>query len=577
MTKLVFQVKEMESILPRLMKKMNCKKNSLVANFTKVNWFTFILVFAVLGVTCQAPTQKKKIMARNDADQPVIRVGVLQGRAQVDFRVEGKVSFVNRDADFVLRGLPGGRWKIEAIDSKPAEYVYQLAVGTRKGRWQAEEVLRSVRNKGLDAHISKIETNNLSIPYVHKSVYQIVLDKKFSSGNDAKTYQSEIQEKTNSEIIKIPQNDSEGTLRFTNLDNNYNFDSPGPIRLRTSQIQLADVEVGSGFHWETTEHRAYGGTFEFLLDQDGMITAINELFLEDYLKGVVPSEMPAGFPYESLKAQAIAARVEAVSKIGLRHPFEPFDLCDEVHCQVFSGLSHNAERSDMAVESTRGIFMIHRNKITEAFYAGVCGGHTENNENVWLINAKGYLRGVLDRDGNRLSTPLSEESNVKKWIDSNPDVYCSSTRKNRPTSVNYSKKYFRWQVEYKRQELEKIIREKTGEDFGELVDLVPLKRGVSGRLIDLQVVGTKKRFIINRELPIRRALSNKTLYSACFYIKKRGRTKGLTHTYILKGAGWGHGVGMCQVGAAVMAHAGKKFDQILTHYYQGIFLQKLYN
>jgi SpoIID/LytB domain protein len=409
-------------------------------------------------------------------------------------------------------------------------------------------------------------------------VYQIVLDKKFISESDAKTYQSKIQGKTNSEIIKIPQNNSEGILRFTNLHNNYSFDSPWPIRLSVSQIQLADVEVGSGFHWETTEHRTYGGAFEFLLDQDGMITAINELFLEDYLKGVVPSEMPAGFPYESLKAQAITARVEAVSKIGLRHPFEPFDLCDEVHCQVYSGLSRNAERADMAVESTRGIFMIHRNEITEAFYAGVCGGHTENNENVWLINAKKYLRGVLDRDRNRLSTPLSEESNVRKWIDSSPDVYCNSASKNGLRSINYSKKYFRWQVEYKRQELEKIIREKTGENFGELIDLVPLKRGVSGRLIDLlEVVGTKKRFIINRELPIRQALSKKTLYSGCFYVKKKGRSKGLTHTFILKGAGWGHGVGMCQVGAASMAHSGKKFDQILTHYYQGIFLQKLYN
>ncbi len=559
------------------MKKLTFKIYNFLCHFPRARLFAFILVFSLFWITCKAPSQKKKVLERNDAEQPVIRVGVLQGQTQVDFRVEGKVSFVNSKGDFALKGLQGGRWKIEAIDSKPAEYVYRLAVGKRKNRSEAEEVVRFARNKGLDVHSNKIETTHLSIPYIHKSVYQIVLDKKFISESYAKIYQSKIQGKTNSEIIKIPQNDSEGILRFTNLYNNYSFDSPGPIRLSASQIQLADVEVGSGFHWETTEHRTYGGAFEFLLDQDGMITAINELFLEDYLKGVVPSEMPAGFPYESLKAQAITARVEAVSKIGLRHPFEPFDLCDEVHCQVYSGLSRNAERADMAVESTRGIFMIHRNEITEAFYAGVCGGHTENNENVWLINAKKYLRGVLDRDRNRLSTPLSEESNVRKWIDSSPDVYCNSARKNGLKSINYSKKYFRWQVEYKRQELEKIIREKTGENFGELIDLVPLKRGVSGRLIDLEVVGTKKRFIINRELPIRQALSKKTLYSGCFYVKKKGRSKGLTHTFILKGAGWGHGVGMCQVGAASMAHSGKKFDQILTHYYQGIFLQKLYN
>ncbi len=553
------------------------KRNRLPLNFSRITWFMSVLLLAVFGVTCQAPTQKKKIIDRKGTEPPRIRVGILEGRSQVAFKVDGKLSFVNPEGNFALRGVQSGRWKIEVINSRPADFAYRLSVGTRKSRAEAEEVLRSVKNKGLDAHINRIETSDLSIPYIHKSVYQIILDNKFSSEREAKIHQGKIQKKTNSEIIKIPQNASQGNLRFTNLDSKYNFDSSGPIRLSAAQMQLADVEVGSGFHWETTEHRMYSGTFEFSLDQDGMITAINELFLEDYLKGVVPSEMPAGFPYEALKAQAITARVEAISKIGLRHPFEPFDLCDEVHCQVFGGLSKNAEKSDKAVESTRGIFMIHRNEIPEAFYAGVCGGHTENNENVWLINAQRYLRGVLDRDGNRLRTPLSEERNVKKWIDSSPDVYCNSTRKNGPKSVNYSKKYFRWQVEYKRQELGKIISEKTGEDFGELVDLVPLKRGVSGRIINLEIVGTKKRFIINRELPIRQALSKKTLYSGCFYVKKKGRSKGLTHTFILKGAGWGHGVGMCQVGAAVMAHSGKKFDQILTHYYKGIFLQKLYN
>ncbi|MFQ5675861.1 MAG: SpoIID/LytB domain-containing protein, partial [bacterium] len=435
-----------------------------------------------------------------------------------------------------------------------------------------------LHNKGLDAHVEKIaHATNFSIPYVHKSVYQAVLDKKFSSEAEAKAYQEAIRSKSNSEIMIIPKTEPQGRIRFTNLDNQYSFDSREPIRLTAAEIDLADVEVGSGFHWETTEHRTYTGAMEFLVDNDGLLTVVNELPLEQYLKGVVPSEMPVSFPYEALKAQSIAARVEAVTKVGLRHPYQPFDLCDEVHCQVFSGITRNAEPSDMAVESTRGIFMIYRKEITEAFYAGVCGGHTENNDNVWLMDAKPYLRGVLDKGGNRLTTPLNTETNVKKWIDSHPNVYCNASRADAPKSVSYSKKYFRWQVAYDRLELERIIKKKTGEDFGRLVDLVPLKRGVSGRLIDLQVVGSRKRFVINKELNIRQALSEKTLFSACFYVKKQGRSGRFAKKFILKGAGWGHGVGMCQIGAAMMANTGQKFDAILTHYYQGVHLEKLYD
>ncbi|RMF64312.1 MAG: SpoIID/LytB domain-containing protein [Calditrichaeota bacterium] len=404
------------------------------------------------------------------------------------------------------------------------------------------------------------------------------MEKRFKTEEDARAYQKKLRKKANSEIIPVPSGKPHGHLRFTNLDNHYSFDAPKPIQVVADEIELADVDVGSGFHWETTKHRIYGGRLEYLVDDGGLITVVNELSLEDYLKGVVPSEMPPAFPYEALKAQAVAARVEAVSKIGLRHPYEPFDLCDDVHCQVYSGRSRQAEKTDMAVESTRGIFMIYKDHLAEAFYAGVCGGHTENNENVWLTDPQPYLRGILDKAGNKsLRTSLKDEKNLRKWIDSSPDVYCNARKGKVPKSVGYSKKYFRWQVEYSRSELERIIHDKTGEDFGHLVDLVPQKRGVSGRMIELEVVGTKDRFVISRELAIRQALAPRTLFSSCFYVKKKGGTRGLPKKFVLKGAGWGHGVGMCQVGAAVMAARGKKFDQILTHYYRGVFLKKLYN
>jgi SpoIID/LytB domain protein len=413
------------------------------------------------------------------------------------------------------------------------------------------------------------------LPYLSPSIHLLFLESSFKTEDTARSYQQSILKKTGSEIVEIPVRESKGTLRFTNLKTKSTFESRKPIRVSASVMEVLDVEVGVGFHWETKENRKYGGTLEFVIDRLGSITLINEAPLEEYLKGVVPSEMPIGFPIEALKAQAIAARVEAASKIDIRHPFQPFDLCDDVHCQVYSGLSKTAESTNNAIKNTRGIFIVYGDQIIEAFYAGVCGGHTENNDNVWLTDSKPYLRGIQDgRSGRRMG--LEQEKNVREWVDRLPNVFCNTRSQSVPEFLNYSKKYFRWEQAISREDLQETIRQKTGEDFGNLLDLVPKRRGVSGRVLELEVIGSRKRFTINRELSIRQALSETTLFSSCFYVKRVGNPR-LPSKFIVKGAGWGHGVGMCQVGAAMMANSGAKFDQILKHYYRKTSLQLVYN
>ncbi len=533
------------------------------------------LLISTYILTCKAPPPK-----HGNLQPPEIRIGVLEERPVVEFRLKEDAKVASLQNHSAMRSLPAGRWRAEVINGKPAQFKYRLAFNTSRDRIAAEEVVRYLSNLGLETHLERYERSpEINLPYLGKTVYQVVLNRDFKTESEAKLHQSNIREKTGSEIVVVPGGKSSGSLRFTNLETGQSFDSIDLVRINSADIEIAAVDVGTGFHWESSETRSYSGTVEFLVDDHGAITVVNELSLEEYLKGVVPAEMPVSFPYEALKAQAVAARVEAIAKAGLRHPLKVFDLCDDVHCQVFSGKTRRAAAGNNAVESTRGIFMVYRKKIVEAFYAGVCGGHTENNDNVWLMDPKPYLAGVLDNRGrgSRLSNALDDEGNARKWIDSSPDVNCNTSRSNVPDALNYSKKYFRWQVEYDRNELEKIIRQKTGEDFGELVDLVPLKRGVSGRLLELQVVGTRKRFVISRELPVRQALSKTTLYSACCYFKKEGGMRDLPARFIIKGAGWGHGVGMCQVGAAMMAQSGKKFDEILSHYYKGTVLDVLYD
>ncbi len=533
---------------------------------------SLVITSTLLAFSCKAPQPRSA-----ERGVPAIRVGIVEERESVEFKIDSRFTFRNHAGGAISRNAPAGHWRIEVFKARPADFQYRLAVGTTKDRYEAEEIADFMSRKGLSVETRRYRIGGrFALRYLHKIVYQVVLRKAFRSEVAARAFRTSILDQTNSEIVRWPKGKARGTLRFSNLDTGDSFDARETVRLDVPRVEVADVDVGSGFHWERSERRTYSGTLEFVLDATGHITVVNELSLENYIRGVVPSEMPASFPFEALKAQAVTARVEALAKIGLRHPVQAFDLCDDVHCQAFSGTTKHSGVTDRAVSETRGLLMVHKNKLTEAFYAGVCGGHTENNDNVWIMNAKPFLRGVPDRKRRRSGDNLKNERNLKRWLDRKPAAFCNTTGGKIPASVNYSKKYFRWRVEYTRSQLERIIRRKTGEAFGNLKDLRPVERGVSGRLIQLEIVGTKRRFTIGKELAIRQALSDKTLFSASFYVEKKGQSSGLPAKFVLHGGGWGHGVGMCQVGAAVMAHRGHKFDQILTHYYQGVFLDKLY-
>lgn len=552
------------------------KKNNRIAETLSVSLISIIAVLLLTG--CRAPLPKEQPVRRL-ASPPKVRVGILEKRDFVALKIRGASVIKSEENNFVLRSSEDAEWRVDVVDARPAQMGYRLAVVTTKDRFEAEEKVRELHRAGILAHIKKIDVPRMaSLPYVQKSAYQVLINEAFPSEQQAQLYQGSIRDKFETDVIEEMKVESEGTLRFTNLLSKYSFDTKGPVSIQADEVELADVDVGSGFHWETSETRTYEGTLEFLVDRYGKITVVDELFVEDYLKGVVPSEMPASFPEEALKAQAVAARVESFSKVGVRHISDPFDLCDDVHCQAFTGKGKQSQKTDAAVEATKGLVLVYRNQLCNAFYAGVCGGHTEDNENVWNLEAKPYLRGILDSDNKRaqrLGNSLQSEPALKKWIDSQPDVYCNTLKLTNSRFLNYSKKYFRWQFTYKRSELERIIRTKTGQEFGTLIDLKPLKRGVSGRLIELQIVGTKKKFTISRELAIRQAVSKSTLYSGCFYIERIGKNN-IPDKFVLKGAGWGHGVGMCQVGAAVMAQSGVPFDKILRHYYRNSTLAKLY-
>ncbi len=325
--------------------------------------------------------------------------------------------------------------------------------------------------------------------------------------------------------------------------------------------------------------RTYKGLIEIRVGNDARLCAISEIPIDLYLKGVVPAEMPAGYPLEALKCQAVSARSEVLSKMGTKHLNDHFDFCANVHCQVYSGITNEAASTDKAVETTRGEVMYFENRICDAVYSAVCGGHTEHKQNVWNPPEEPYLQGKYDTNASEDDLPkldLSRERDARKWIGDRPDVFCSLSQDNLPPILAYSRKYFRWDVSYSRKKLEEIIKQRTGEDIGTLYDIIPLERGVSGRLIEIEVLGSRKNIRIKKELNIRRALSTTYLRSACFVIEIEVDHIGTPMGFTFRGAGWGHGVGMCQVGAAVMALNGQKYKKILNHYYQGIDVRAVF-
>ena len=366
---------------------------------------------------------------------------------------------------------------------------------------------------------------------------------------------------------------------------------------KDSTFELFNVTIGNRFHWEREEDQVYQGDLILQLRKDGTICAINEISLEDYLRSVISSEMSAEAPIEFLKAHAILSRSwllagldrrkgekasagKIIQKEGEvirwydREDHDLFDVCNDDHCQRYHGITKVvSERAKEAIRKTNGTVMTYQDKICDTRYSKACGGITENFETAWNDKRVPYLRSISDASTSH--HPIGTEEEASAWILSKPDAYCNTRDphllgKILPDVDRETKNFFRWKVEYSRKELEEMLRVKTGFDFGTLTEIVPLSRGPSGRISRLKIVGSKKSMVVGKELEIRRWLSDTHLYSSAFIVRLEA------DRVVFHGAGWGHGVGLCQIGAAVMATQGFSAEEILKHYFSGVEIRKIY-
>ena len=375
-----------------------------------------------------------------------------------------------------------------------------------------------------------------------------------------------------------------------------------------SSFTLEDVTIGVNFHWERKEAQTFLGKLRFIVE-DNNICAINELPVETYLTSVISSEMRATSSLELLKAHAVISRSwllaqmeqrkaennnvekqpsffktdEEIVRWHDREDHKRFDVCADDHCQRYQGITKAANKHVVeAIQQTAGEILTSHGEICDARYSKCCGGAVEEFQYCWENIKKPYLQALPDTLSDSTPLPdLTDEAVARQWILSSPDAFCNTTDQKVLSQVlndfdQETTDFYRWSQTYSQAEVKQLLEEKLEVQFGDIIDLIPLSRGKSGRIYRLKIVGKERTLIIGKELEIRRALSKSHLYSSAFIVEKADIKDGVPQKFIIKGAGWGHGVGLCQIGAAMMGKQGYRYEEILLHYYKGAEITKAY-
>lgn len=378
-----------------------------------------------------------------------------------------------------------------------------------------------------------------------------------------------------------------------------------PVDADASSFDLLDVVIGIDFHWERKEVQRFTGALR-IIDEGKHLTAVNVLPLEDYLLSVISSEMSSTSSVELLKAHAVTSRSWLIAQIEKskevkdadytsvvetpdsfvrwwdREDHANFDVCADDHCQRYQGITRaSTPFVREAIRETFGQVLVSGGKVCDARFSKCCGGIAERFENVWEPVHHPYLDRVVDRASEECGADLTDEVQARAWILGAPEAFCHTQDKQVLSQVlndydQETRDFYRWEVRYTQQEISDLARERLGIDFGTIEELVPVERGVSGRLIRLKVVGSKLTKTIGKELVIRKAFSKSTLYSSAFVADKETDSATGGTVFVLRGAGWGHGVGLCQIGAAMMSEQGYAYRRILSHYFPGAELVKKY-
>ncbi len=350
-------------------------------------------------------------------------------------------------------------------------------------------------------------------------------------------------------------------------------------------IYLKSIKAGRGFHWQKSIPIKILGDLH-ISSLESYLFVVNKVYLEDYLMCVATSEMSGSCPLALLEAQTIVARSWILAAAEKKHKDLDLDACNDDCCQRYQGIANINQESIKAAKNTRGIVLVHDDEVCDTRYSKSCGGISENNENVWDTDPKPYLKSVVDSRSSE-NNDVTSENGFRQWIKRKTFSFCGPEfiTESKLTkflgSVDVKGQYFRWKISYNNEEITDLINSKTKKSFSNISSLIPLKRGESGRITELKIVGkaddgSAYSILIESEYEIRRTLHHDFLYSSAFTVETNSNDDNGENRFTLRGAGWGHGVGLCQIGALGMALDGRKTDEILFHYYHSSKMRNTY-
>lgn len=504
--------------------------------------------------------------------EPSIAVGIVQGERAVELTVDGgQLDFYQDGVLRSARPRAGARVRISVLHSKPGDRRYHVDVeGVPFGDASALEARAAEwSSRGYEVEVLEVGAAiGIGGRMIDTRALRLVLPTK--SAEAARTLAEAVHEETGRRAFV-------GSRLETQPWAELRIDVDGaPIGIATSYLRLTadpgqtlivrDVDFGRGFSHSGREDRIYRGELYVVVDADGALAVVNVLGAEELLRGVVPSELFASAHPAALAAQSIAARNQLFAKLGHRHHAEPFHLCDEQHCQVYTGVNREDPRTDQAVAMTRGELLFHRGRLVDTVYSSTCGGHTENNDAVWGNRPDPALRGQPDFDVHRhpeladFADGISH-AELARWVSAAPVTYCS-----RASKASQSK--FRWTKVLSAARVDALVSRRFP-GLGHVRGLRVASRGPGGRVEVLEIHGTRRAAKLLHELPIRRLFDH--LNSGAFSV-----VRNESGDFVFRGGGWGHGVGMCQLGAIGRAEAGHSYRAILRHYYNGATVERLY-
>ena len=505
---------------------------------------------------------------------PVVSVGLMEGQEEISVTSDQGLRVIlsgNAQGEVLLppktvlttrveNAVPGkSRWRV-VLEGVAGGNFKELKYA--RDRWKKGKVpFESIQLGGVVGYPGRLLDNRVT---------RFLEKKHYRSRDEAKARVAELTEQFEMHddppgLFKEPIERPSGTLVATHKESGLVLKQHGMFTIEAQDgglLQVKRVEYGRGYKHHNFQDRTYHGAIIVTLDTEAKLAAVNRVNGELLLRGLVPAEIFPSAHEEALKAQATTARGELLAKLGVRHLADPYLVCSTQHCQVYSGRDREHDTTSKAVQDTRGLMLFSKDDhLVDSVYSASCGGHSEHNENVWEGLPKAPLRGVADapsQKGYWKKGTTPSEKQLERFIDAPPWTYCGNTSK--------GNKVFRWTREYPQAELDRLVNAKHA--IGSVQQIDVMGRGVSGRIRAVKFTGDQGAVVIEGELAVRRLLGN--LRSGMFIHHKKG------DSWHFKGGGWGHGVGMCQYGAIGMAESGRLFRQILSKYYGGSKVEKVY-